>query len=336
MNLVNKLSGTQRIIPEENNLKDMSKIPFLNKLLNRLSAPQNTNVKLTGNYVNIDVDTTTLSRQILSFVYKSELSIPGTGNNYEKSENRQKEINDGVKKWLTQEKSIIPVNIIKREVDLMYAEKKLVTTPEELDKIIDIVKEKHLGNKELEKPGINCSTQSVLKLNNILTNEINEPGIKKQLSHDFTKKMPEMSDNLKKELANHIKKTLSNDETKKLIEQYSAYKTDILNSHDKLTTMMTGKIRSDIYYALTENIYNTLLCDKYTEMPLDFSAIREETRAQVLRIAEEKKHTSPAKSSGSVDIDDIVHRSFDFSTRVTTSYPEQDITHVMDILKRMS
>ncbi|WP_182116686.1 hypothetical protein, partial [Morganella morganii] len=64
-----------------------------------------------------------------------------------KSENRQKEINDGVKKWLTQEKSIIPVNIIKREVDLMYAEKKLVTTPEELDKIIDIVKEKHLGNK---------------------------------------------------------------------------------------------------------------------------------------------------------------------------------------------
>lgn len=285
MNLVNKLSGTQRIIPEESNLKDMSKIPFLKKLLDRLSAPQNTNVKLTGNYVNIDVDTTTLSRQILSFVYKSELSIPGAGNNHEKSENRQKEINDGVKKWLAQEKSIIPVNIIKREVDLMYAEKKLVTTPEELDKIIDIVKEKHLGNKEL---------------------------------------------------ANHIKKTLSNDETKKLIEQYSAYKTDILNSHDKLTTMMTGKIRSDIYYALTENIYNTLLCDKYTEMPLDFSAIREETRAQVLRIAEEKKHTSPAKSSGSVDIDDIVHRSFDFSTRVTTSYPEQDITHVMDILKRMS
>lgn len=73
MNLVNKLSGTQRIIPEESNLKDMSKIPFLKKLLDRLSAPQNTNVKLTGNYVNIDVDTTTLSRQILSFVYKSEL-----------------------------------------------------------------------------------------------------------------------------------------------------------------------------------------------------------------------------------------------------------------------
>ncbi len=82
----------------------MSKIPFLKKLLDRLSAPQNTNVKLTGNYVNIDVDTTTLSRQILSFVYKSELSIPSAGNNHEKSENRQKEINDGVKKWLTQEK----------------------------------------------------------------------------------------------------------------------------------------------------------------------------------------------------------------------------------------
>ncbi len=39
MNLVNKLSGTQRIIPEESNLKDMSKIPFLKKLLDRLSAP---------------------------------------------------------------------------------------------------------------------------------------------------------------------------------------------------------------------------------------------------------------------------------------------------------
>ncbi|QXO64932.1 hypothetical protein [Morganella morganii] len=336
MNLVNRLSGTQKTNTEERNLKDMSKIPFLNKLLDRLSAPQNTNVRLTGNYVNIDVDTTALSRQILSFVYKSELSIPGTGNNNEKAENRQKEINDGVKKWLTQEKSIIPVNIIKREVDLMYAEKKIVTTPEYLDKIIDIVKEKHLGNKALEKPGINCSTPSVLKLNSFLTNEINDPGIKEQLSHDFTKKMPEMSDKLKKELADNIKEALSDDQKKELVKQYSKYKTDILKNHDKLTTMMTGKIRSDIYYALTENIYNTLLCDKYTETPLDFNAIREETRAQVLRIAEEKNHISPAVPSGSVDIDDIVHRSFDFSTRVTTSCPEQDITHVMDILKRIS
>ncbi|MBA5807392.1 hypothetical protein F9883_05770 [Morganella morganii] len=336
MNLVNRLSGTQKTNTEERNLKDMSKIPFLNKLLDRLSAPQNTNVRLTGNYVNIDVDTTALSRQILSFVYKSELSIPGTGNNNEKAENRQKEINDGVKKWLTQEKSIIPVNIIKREVDLMYAEKKIVTTPEDLDKIIDIVKEKHLGNKALEKPGINCSTPSVLKLNSFLTNEINDPGIKEQLSHDFTKKMPEMSDKLKKELADNIKEALSDDQKKELVKQYSKYKTDILKNHDKLTTMMTGKIRSDIYYALTENIYNTLLCDKYTETPLDFNAIREETRAQVLRIAEEKNHISPAVPSGSVDIDDIVHRSFDFSTRVTTSCPEQDITHVMDILKRIS
>ncbi|WP_317418516.1 MULTISPECIES: hypothetical protein [unclassified Morganella (in: enterobacteria)] len=336
MNLVNRLSGTQKTNTEERNLKDMSKIPFLNKLLDRLSAPQNTNVRLTGNYVNIDVDTTALSRQILSFVYKSELSIPGTGNNNEKAENRQKEINDGVKKWLTQEKSIIPVNIIKREVDLMYAEKKIVTTPEDLDKIIDIVKEKHLGNKALEKPGINCSTPSVLKLNSFLTNEINDPGIEEQLSHDFTKKMPEMSDKLKKELADNIKEALSDDQKKELVKQYSKYKTDILKNHDKLTTMMTGKIRSDIYYALTENIYNTLLCDKYTETPLDFNAIREETRAQVLRIAEEKNHISPAVPSGSVDIDDIVHRSFDFSTRVTTSCPEQDITHVMDILKRIS
>ena len=336
MNLVNRLSGTQKTNTEERNLKDMSKIPFLNKLLDRLSAPQNTNVRLTGNYVNIDVDTTALSRQILSFVYKSELSIPGTGNNNEKAENRQKEINDGVKKWLTQEKSIIPVNMIKREVDLMYAEKKIVTTPEDLDKIIDIVKEKHLGNKALEKPGINCSTPSVLKLNSFLTNEINDPGIKEQLSHDFTKKMPEMSDKLKKELADNIKEALSDDQKKELVKQYSKYKTDILKNHDKLTTMMTGKIRSDIYYALTENIYNTLLCDKYTETPLDFNAIREETRAQVLRIAEEKNHISPAVPSGSVDIDDIVHRSFDFSTRVTTSCPEQDITHVMDILKRIS
>ncbi|MET4888176.1 hypothetical protein JC794_17675 [Morganella morganii] len=336
MNLVNRLSGAQKTTSEDSNLKDMSTIPFLNKLLNRLNAPQNTNVKFTGNYINIEVDTTKLSKQLLSFVYKSELSIHGIENKPEKAENTQKEINDGVKKWLTQEKSIIPVNIIKREVDLMYAEKKIVTTPEDLDKIIDIVKEKHLGNKALEKPGINCSTPSVLKLNSYLTGEINESGIKKKLSHDFTKSMPEMSENLKKELNSHMEKSLSHVENKELIKQYSAHKTDILNHHDKLTTMMTGKIRSDIYYALTENIYNTLLCDKYTETPLDFNAIREETRAQVLRIAEEKNHISPAVPSGSVDIDDIVHRSFDFSTRVTTSCPEQDITHVMDILKRIS
>lgn len=100
--------------------------------------------------------------------------------------------------------------------------------------------------------------------------------------------------------------------------------------------MMTGKIRSDIYYALTENIYNTLLCDKYTETPLNFNAIREETRTQVLHMAEKKKHASLMASSDSINIEDIVHRSFDFKTDVTTSYPEQDITDVMDILKRMS
>ena len=125
MNLVNRLSGTQKIVQEDNNLKDMLKIPFMNKLLNRLSAPQNTNVKFKGNYVNIEVDTRKLSKQILSFVYKSEVSILGTKNSLEKTEGKQKEINEGVQKWLNQEKSIIPVNIIKREVDLMYAEKKL-------------------------------------------------------------------------------------------------------------------------------------------------------------------------------------------------------------------
>lgn len=336
MNLVNRLSGTQKTAPEDCNLKDMSKISYLNKLLNRLSAPQNTNVKFTGNYVNIDIDTTKLSKQLLSFVYKSELSIPGTESNSGKTENKQKEINEGVKKWFTQEKSIIPVNIIKREVDLMYAEKRIITTPEELDKIIDIVKEKHLGNKSLEKPGINCSTPSVLKLNSYLTDGINESGIKKQLSQDFTKKMPEMSENLKKELRNHIKKELNSSEKETLIEKYSAYKKDILSSHDTLTTMMTGKIRSDIYYALTENIYNTLLCDKYTETLLDFSAIRKETRAQVLRIAEEKKHMSHAAPSDSINIDELVHRSFDFRTTVTTSSPEQDITEVINILNRIS
>ncbi len=336
MNLVNRLPGTQKIIQEDNNLKDMLKIPFMNKLLNRLSALQNTNVKFKGNYVNIEVDTKKLSKQILSFVYKSEISILGTKNSLEKIEEKQKEINEGVKKWLNQEKSIIPVNIIKREVDLMYAEKKIVTTPEELDKIIDVVKEKHLGNKVLEKPGINCSTPSVLKLNSSLTGKINEPGIKQQLSHDFTKKMPNMSEDLKKELGNYIKKELSNDETKELIEKYSDYKKEILNNHDKLTTIMTGKIRSDIYYALTENIYNTLLCDKYTETPLNFNAIREETRTQVLHMAEKKKHASLMAPSDSINIEDIVHRSFDFKTDVTTSYPEQDITDVMDILKRMS
>ena len=46
----------------------------------------------------------------------------------------------------------------------MYAEKKLVTTPEELDKIIDIVKEKHLGNKELENPGLTAPLRPFLSL----------------------------------------------------------------------------------------------------------------------------------------------------------------------------
>lgn len=351
--------GNQKINLEKKELKEMSKIPFLNKLLDRLSAPQNTNVKFEGKYVNIDVNTIELGKLLLSSVYKSELSFCGSGNNPEKTENRRIEINNGIKKWFTQEKSIIPVNIIKREVDLMHTEHKIKTTEKNLDKIIVNIEEMYFGSNSLGKDGVNCSTMSVLKLNKYLTDKINGTGIKQELDRDFTKNMPAMTDNLEKELNKYIKGDLNGDQKKELIEKYVKYKKHILENHDNLTTIMTGRIQSDIYYALTENIYNTLLCDKYTETPRDFNAIKKEIREQVILLdteakaeeaektkkaenaketekTEKKEQTPPVVPDNSININDIVYRAFDFKTHVTTSYPEQDITHVMNILKRMS
>ncbi len=359
MHLFNIIPGNQKIVSEKTELKEMSKIPFLNKLLDRLSAPQNTNVKFEGKYVNFDVNTIALGKLLLSSVYKSELSFCGSENNPEKAESRKKEINDGIKKWFTQEKSIIPVNIIKREVDLMHTEHKIKTIPKNLDKIIVNIEKMHFGSNSLGKDGVNCSTMSVLKLNKHLTDKINGTGIKQELDCDFTKNMPAMTDNLKKELNKYIKGDLSDDQKKELTEKYAEYKKHILEDHDNLTTIMTGRIQSDIYYALTENIYNTLLCDKYTETPRDFNAIKKEIREQVILLdieakaeeaektkkaenaketekTEKKEQMPPVVPDNSININDIVYRAFDFKTHVTTSYPEQDITHVMDILKRMS
>lgn len=296
MHLVNILSGNQKITSEKRELKEMSEIPFLNKLLDRLSAPQNTNVKLEGKYVNIDVNTITLGKLLLSSVYKSELSFCGSGNNYEKAEDRKKGINDGIKKWFTQEKSIIPVNIIKREVDLMHTEHKIKTIPKNLDKIIVNIEKMYFGSNALGKDGVNCSTMSVLKLNKYLTDKVNGTGIKQKLDCDFTKNMPAMTDNLKKELNKYIKGDLSDDQKKELTEKYVEYKKHILEDHDNLTTIMTGRIQSDIYYALTENIYNTLLCDKYTETPRDFNAIKKEIREQVILLDIEAKAEKAEKA----------------------------------------
>ncbi|HDF2328343.1 TPA: hypothetical protein PC537_001916 [Morganella morganii] len=102
----NITTGNQEITLEKKELKEMSKIPFLNKLLDRLSAPQNTNVKFEGKYVNIDVNTIALGKLLLSSVYKSELSFCGSGNTPEEKENRIIEINNGIKNGLPRKKAL--------------------------------------------------------------------------------------------------------------------------------------------------------------------------------------------------------------------------------------
>ncbi|HIH4316255.1 TPA: hypothetical protein ACYSBI_000158 [Morganella morganii] len=101
MNLVSITSKQQKITPEEKHLNRMSKLPFMNTLLERVSHIKNTDAEFEGKYINICTDIGKLSQRLLSFQYTTELNSLKKESNSTKEtgKNTREELNKRVTKW---------------------------------------------------------------------------------------------------------------------------------------------------------------------------------------------------------------------------------------------
>ncbi|MBW5405353.1 hypothetical protein ACISK3_00010 [Morganella morganii] len=324
MNLINITSRQSKITPEEKCLNRMSKLPFMNTLLERVSHIKNTNSEFEGKYINISTDTAKLSRDVLSFQYKTELSSLKRGNHSinEKSKHTQKILDERVKGWYAGEKITTPASIIYREIDKICAEKNIKISTEEKERILDIVNEKHIKFDMLEKKASVISMINPLKLNRGLSGRINETEIKKNLIKDMKKEVPEQFKFL-------IDQFHKNDAEKQREELLTAEERVVFNDIP-IVREIAGKIVSDVYNSLIENIYNTLFRDTETEQPLDFYAIKMEARTQAELIAK-NKNTS---KNNEISIEDTIRQKFESRIKVTSSSPDKDIEDLFGMLNR--
>lgn len=326
MKLINIISKSHKVIPEntskEQCLENISKIPFLNTLLDRISCIKNTNIEFNGKYINLNTDIEKLNKDVLSFHYNTELSSLKKLNKSlnEKSQKTQKVLNEIAKGWYHQEKITIPITIIKREIDKVCAEEKANIPSNEIEKIIDLVSKKHIKSDILATGASVCSIIPSLKGFKSLENKINEDGIKKNLAKDMKKEIPEQFKLLEEQLKN------KHTEQKK--NELPGTPGSVIFQDLPIVTVIAGKIKSDVYNSLAENIYNTLLCDTETEHPLDFDAIKMETRIQAKILLEGKNSLQKKEPS----IEDAVHQRFYSETKVTSSSPERDLENFLDML----
>lgn len=320
MGLINITSRQQKITPEEKCLNRMSELPFMNTLLKRTSHIKNTNTQFTGEYININADPAKLSRDVLSFQYKTELdSLKMHDHSINEKRKQTREIlNERVTKWYAGEKITTPAAIIYREIDKVCAEKNINISTEEKEKILDIVNKKHINIDKLEKKASVSSMLSSLKSDRDLDGKINVPGIKKNLITDMKNQVPELFTLL-------TDKFHKNDAVKQE-EKLLTPEERIIFNDIPVVREIAGKIATDVYGGLLEEIYNILFRDTETEQPLDFKAIKLEARKQAELILKDK---ASYKNSG-VSTEDAVRRQFESLITVTTSSPEKDLEDIFN------
>lgn len=319
------ISGLLRhhqVTPEEKCLKRMSKLPEMNTLLEKTSHIKNTDSEFKGKYININPDIGKLSCDILSFQYKTELSSLKRLSSpiSEKNENVKNILNDRVKGWYDSEKITTPATIVYREIDKICAEKNIRISTKEKETILDIVNEKHIKLNGLEKKASVTSMINPLKLDKNLSKEINEPGIKKNLIKDMKKEFPEQF----KFLTDQFHK---NDAVIQKEELLSADEKSIFYDIP-IVRETAGKMVSDVYNGLIENIYNVLF--RNNEQPLDFVAIKAEVRTQVEHIAKDKNFAE----NNNISAEDIIRKAFESKIKLTSSSPEQDIENLFAMMNK--
>lgn len=320
MNLTSITSKQQKITPEEKHLNRMSKLPFMNTLLERVSHIKNTDAEFEGKYINIFTDIGKLSQRLLSFQYTTELNDLKKENSSTKEtgKNTREELNKRVTKWYFQEKITTPAAIIFREIDKICAEKKITLSTTEKEEILNIVNEKYTKLDTLNK---DASVSSILSpLKSYMDEKINVQEIKKNLITDMKKEVPEQFRTLVDTF--HKNKTVPQKE-----ELMTPVESLIFNDIP-VVREIAGKMVSDVYSGLIEEIYNILFRDISKEPPLDFNAIKMEARTQAERIVQDKK---PSQRN-EINPENIVRRRFESEMTLTMSSPEKKLEDFFDML----
>ena len=320
MNLTSITSKQQKITPEEKHLNRMSKLPFMNTLLERVSHIKNTDAEFEGKYINICTDIGKLSRSLLSYQYITELNDlkREKSSTKETGKNTREKLNERVTKWYFQEKITTPAAIIFREIDKICAEKKITLSTTEKEEILNIVNEKYTKLDTLNK---DASVSSILSpLKSYMDEKINVQEIKKNLITDMKKEVPEQFRTLVDTF--HKNKTVPQKE-----ELMTPVESLIFNDIP-VVREIAGKMVSDVYSGLIEEIYNILFRDKSKEPPLDFNAIKMEARTQAERIVQDKK---PSQRN-EINPEDIIRRRFESEITLTMSSPEKKLEDFFDML----
>ncbi|HHN8373458.1 TPA: hypothetical protein ACRRXW_002361 [Morganella morganii] len=322
MNLISITSKQQKITPEEKHLNRMSKLPFMNTLLERVSHIKNTDIEFEGKYIKITADIGKLSMDLLSYQYKTELNGLKRENNSTKEtgKNTRNELNKRVEKWYSEERITTPAAIIFREIDKICAEKKITLSGTEKEEILDIVNKNHINIKELEKKASVSSMLSPLKSDKDLERKINVPKIKKNLITDMKKEVPEQFRTL-------VDTFHKNDAAPQKEELLTPVESLIFNDIP-LVREIAGKMASDVYGGLIEKIYNILFRNTETEKHLDFDAIKADARTQAENIIKDKK--IPQRNE--ISVEDTVRQKFESKVNVTSPFRENDLEALFDIL----
>ncbi|HDS6457046.1 TPA: hypothetical protein QH156_002056 [Morganella morganii subsp. morganii] len=322
MNLTSITSKQQKITPEEKHLNRMSKLPFMNTLLERVSHIKNTDAEFEGKYINICTDIGKLSRSLLSYQYITELNDLKRENSSTKEtgKNTREKLNERVTKWHHEEKISTPATIVYREIDKICAEKKITLSTKEKEKILDIINEKYIKLDILNKNASVSSMLGPLKSDRDLDGKINVPEIKKNLITDMKKEVPAQFRTL-------VDTFHKNDAVPQKEELLTPVESLIFNDIP-LVREIAGKMASDVYSGLIEEIYNILFRDKSKEQPLDFNAIKMEARMQAERIVQDQK---PSQHN-EINSEDIIRRKFESEITLTMSSPEKKLEDFFDML----
>lgn len=250
------------------------------KLSERINYIQNTTMKFNLNKNTLTTDTRELSKNILITVSRTNIPMikPGEIPDSDFISRTEKNLNQGIKKWIEQERTTFISAFINRTIDQTCRENHAKIGSDAKKNLFNEIHNEYFKNEKLDCRCANSSIlQTILNDNDLNKKIINiniDSAIPDEIENIMLMKMDEIINNIKNQKSDI---EVIQNKQKELASFQGSYKTALL------TERMS--VRSDIYNSISENIFNTLLCDKFygeNSGAVKFDEVREEIKNRVL------------------------------------------------------
>lgn len=259
--------------------KTLNPLNFI-KLAERINYIQNTTMKFQINKNTLITDTRELSKNILITVCRTNTPMITSGKKPDEhfiSQAKEK-LNQGIKMWIQQERTTFISAFINRTIDQTCRENHVKIGSDIKKNLFNEIHDKYFKNEKLDCKCANSSIlQTILNDNDLNKKIINiniDSAIPDKIEHIILTKM--------KDIMNNIKNSKSD------IEDIQTQKKELATFQRLYTTALLTErtsLRSDIYNRISENIFNTLLCDKFyggNSGEIKFDEVRENISNMVL------------------------------------------------------